>query len=630
MQTASRTSPRRSATPPSRARPLSLALIGLAALIVVFVGLLVGLRLARPGALPGTVVDEIQVGGMGDDALRRAVGGLAESRGARRVTAQRGAASASGHASELGYELDVDATVAAVLRRGRQPNPIHALADHVRAFRSTIEVPPVESVDEERVAAWAHQAAAELAAQPVEGDVTFEGTAVNRVDPQPGAEVPVEPLHERALAALTGSGERTFEVETTELPTETTVAEVDAVFAAAQRAVSGDVVLTRNDASITFTPDDIAAILRTQRDGATLALVADPDELRARVGDDEIAAVQSDPVDARFQVSGGTVGITESTDGFRFDAQAASDQLVLVATGTDSREAELAGEVIRPGLSTEDAEGLGITEQVSSFTTEYPCCQSRVTNIHRIADMMDGAVIKPGETFSVNDHIGPRTREKGFVEGGAIQAGEFVEEVGGGVSQFATTMFNAAFFGGYKFRQYKAHSYYISRYPVGREATLNYPTVDLAIENNSPHGILVKTSHTATSVTVTFYGTQWVEVSDITGERRNFRDPETRVRENPALRPGSERTVQSGRQGFDVTVVRVLRFPDGREEREEFFTRYLAEPRIIERNSSSPQPPPSPPPPSPPSPPPAPPPAAPEPPPPPAPEQPAPEPPPDG
>jgi vancomycin resistance protein YoaR len=246
----------------------------------------------------------------------------------------------------------------------------------------------------------------------------------------------------------------------------------------------------------------------------------------------------------------------------------------------------VAGEVLQPERTTTEARELEITEQVSTFTTSHDCCEPRVTNIHRIADILDGAVVAPGESIELNDFVGKRTREKGFVGGGAILRGEYIESVGGGISQFATTFFNAAYFGGYELVDYKPHSYYIPRYPVGREATINYPNVDLRIRNNSPHGLLIKTSYTSTSVTVTFYGTKWVQVDSIKGERRNYRQPDVRYIEDNSLPPGASEVVQqAGDPGFSITVTRVLRFPDGRVERQPDTTRYQAEDRIIKRNT---------------------------------------------
>jgi len=118
---------------------------------------------------------------------------------------------------------------------------------------------------------------------------------------------------------------------------------------------------------------------------------------------------------------------------------------------------------------------------------------------------------------------------------------------------------------------------------VGRESTINYPNVDVKIRNNSPYGILVDTSYTDTSITVTFCGKKWVVVESTTGEPHNYTSPQTEVRENPDLPPGAEQVIQAGGNGFDIVVTRRLRYDDGSTDTEEFFTRYLAEPRIVER-----------------------------------------------
>jgi vancomycin resistance protein YoaR len=160
----------------------------------------------------------------------------------------------------------------------------------------------------------------------------------------------------------------------------------------------------------------------------------------------------------------------------------------------------------------ERVETLGITELVSEFTTNHGCCENRVINIHRISDIVSGYVMQPGERFSVNDYVGERTTEKGFVPAGSIQQGHLKDDVGGGVSQFATTIFNAAFFAGLEFDDYQSHTIYLSRYPYGREATINYPDVDLAFINNTPYGVLIWVEYTDTSITVQMYSTKYWEV----------------------------------------------------------------------------------------------------------------------
>jgi vancomycin resistance protein YoaR len=155
------------------------------------------------------------------------------------------------------------------------------------------------------------------------------------------------------------------------------------------------------------------------------------------------------------------------------------------------------------------AEGLGVKELVGEFTTRYPAGQPRVTNIKRIAELTQGALVPPGETFSINDFIGPRTTEKGFVAAGSIQNGVFEDSIGGGISQYATTLFNAAFFAGLDYGEYQSHSIYINRYPFGREATVSFPKPDLKIVNSTPYGILVWPTATDTSITVQLYSTKY-------------------------------------------------------------------------------------------------------------------------
>ena len=142
-----------------------------------------------------------------------------------------------------------------------------------------------------------------------------------------------------------------------------------------------------------------------------------------------------------------------------------------------------------PGVrGIEWAKSLGIVEVIGEFTTNYQPNQTRNINIQRIAELTRGAVIEPGGEFSINDYVGRRTRENGFVDAGVISNGVFTTSVGGGISQYATTLFNAAFFAGLDFGDYQSHSIYISRYPYGREATVNFPNVDLEILNTTPYG----------------------------------------------------------------------------------------------------------------------------------------------
>jgi len=229
--------------------------------------------------------------------------------------------------------------------------------------------------------------------------------------------------------------------------------------------------------------------------------------------------------------------------------------------GSDSGDEESEGDeptrtiVLEPTVvgfdeGVAELESLGIIEEVSSFTTNHVCCQNRVTNIHRFADLMQGAIIRPGESFSLNGQVGRRTIEKGFVADGAINLGVLEPQVGGGISQYATTFFNASFFAGLEFLEYQSHSLYISRYPRGREATISWPRPDLEVRNNTPYGILVWNEYTPTSITVTFYSTKHLEVEAL------------------PLRQSSERQCR-----VDITP-RAITYPDGTTVEDTVFAVY--------------------------------------------------------
>ncbi len=585
--TTSRTPPDARRSPRRRGRGVvrGVAVI-VVGVLVVAAGTLIGLRLARSGALPGTTVAGVDVGGLDRGGVEERIADIARRKASEQIVAQRSSRRYTATAADLGYRMDIAATVDAVLYRGRQGNPLLAAADQVRAFSGSISVDPVESVDDDALQQWAAAAAKRLSSPPREGGLRFSGATVRTVDPQAGAAVDGDELAPRGrMLALAGTG-GTIDAVGDPLKPKTTTEDVEQALALAEQALSAPVTLRRGPASATLTPAEIATVLRDRVVGTDIELRANPQAVRAAIGEDTIAALETEAESARFEISGGSIDLIRGHNGFTYDDKTAARQLLEVATGDGSRNVKLDGTVDEAELTNAEAKDLGITEKVAAFTTYHACCESRVRNIHRIADIVDDVLIQPGETFSLNGFVGERTEAKGFVNGGAIFEGEFVEQVGGGVSQFTTTMYNAAYFGGYDIVEHKAHSYYISRYPVGREATLNYPSVDLKIRNDSPHGMVVSTSYTDESITVAIYGTKWVKVDSVTGERRNITQPETIYKENNDMRRGSSRVIQeAGSEGFDITVTRILTFPDGEVRREPVTTTYLAQPRIIERNT---------------------------------------------
>ena len=215
-----------------------------------------------------------------------------------------------------------------------------------------------------------------------------------------------------------------------------------------------------------------------------------------------LATVETPPKDAGFAIAGTSVSVVPAVNGVTVGLNRVAS---LIARGSHHVTANL--ETTPPVHTTEWAQKLHITELVASYTTEHPCCQPRVTNIHLAADTINNTIVEPGQTFSLNGALGPRTTDKGYKLAPGIGANlEFEDSVGGGVSQLSTTLFNAVFFGCYEDVTHTVHALYISRYPMGREATLNYPSIDNKFRNDSHSGVLIRTSYSGTSVTVALYG----------------------------------------------------------------------------------------------------------------------------
>ena len=197
-------------------------------------------------------------------------------------------------------------------------------------------------------------------------------------------------------------------------------------------------------------------------------------------------------------------------------------------------------------------------ERISRFTTFFDCCQPRVTNIRQIAREVNGTVVQPGETFSIDAVTGPRTSAGGYVPAPYLLEGEGqCCAVGGGVSQFGTTMFNAVFWGGLDDVEHRPHSGWISRYPLGIEATLVYSAIDVKFRNDTATPITVRTSSTSTSVTVELWGNQggW----QVTGwHARGARNPSVAVLDHGGSQAKRVSGWVVGSAPGQVTIVRRL------------------------------------------------------------------------
>ena len=544
---------------------LRLALLGGAAVGVAVLGAGAAVAGTGDGIPSGTTVRAVEIGGLSRSA---AVDELERSlEPTSPVTLLADGEELPLDPAAAGLDLDASATVDRALDVG--------FVDRVLSVvTGPPAVDPVPSVDEPRLRAALTSLAQGFDRAAREGAVRFtpEGVPVE-APPLTGRRLDVDGAVD-ALRSSYLSSRVKVPVDVT--PVETTLEDVRrARDEVAVPAVAHGITVEAGGDSFRIEPLDIAKALRLEAVDGRIPPRLDAEVLHERVSRG-LRKVGTPVVDATFDVSSGTPVVVPSKTGRSVSAPDLARAVMEVLTDEAPRRTSAPLTVAQPRVSTEVAEGLGVREVIGTFTTRHPCCRPRVENIHRIAEIVDGYVLRPGDRFDLNAVVGPRDEARGFKPAPQILDGQFVDRVGGGVSQFATTLFNAVFFSGLRDVTHTPHSYWISRYPPGREATVSFPKPDLVFENDSPHGVHIDTSYTDTSITVTFWGTKrFDEIRSVTGPRTRLRDFGTEYVQR------DDCTATDGEKGFDIVVTRVF-VDDGREvRREDFRTRYKPEPRFI-------------------------------------------------
>ena len=349
----------------------------------------------------------------------------------------------------------------------------------------------------------------------------------------------------------------------------------------ANHACAEPVIVTFEDKGWKLEPKDIVALLEFKRSDALedgdallvseessanakiwLGVLVSSDLVKEKVIPRVGADVGVEAVDAKFSVKDGTVKIVPSQNGSGVDAvQLATDLAgILVLDDEMARRVEMVTNEIEPKLTTEKAQSYGIKERISTFTTRFPSGNApRVNNIKLLAKSLNGALVAPGDLFSFNGQIGERTAAKGYQEAGAIVKGEIVQQIGGGICQVNTTLFNAALLSGVKITQRQNHSTYLSQYPLGRDATVSWGGPDFKFENNFDNYILIATSVSSGSVTVSFYGVDpGYTVSLETGPFKRT-DFNTREIKDPSLKEGKREVETKGQRGGSVLLTQTIK-----------------------------------------------------------------------
>lgn len=580
-------------------------------LFLLIVALYAIVRVGGRGEVLGSVtILDVQLGGKTAEDAALAIGDLEVRLGEMPAPVLVEGSAAQIVPAQTGFALDTDDLVEEAMAVGRSPNPLSNFFWWITSFARTTEIEPTGRLDATALDATLLPLDEELVGSPpFEGSLAVVDGQLVAEYPRPGRQIDREAA-EPALLELFLSLERDAPplAVASRQPT-LTEADIDAARAEAELMLSAPVTLTaESDTSLTFSVDDLkrSFVATLEEDPTRLELAFDVELVDAR-----LTEVRQDfeaaPVNARFEISGYEVVIRDGRNGTKLDAEETA-AILRDASVSSSRQAELPlREGAEPDVTTAALEALNIRHLVSQFTTYHDCCQGRVTNIHLIADMVDGVIVRPGETFSINGHVGPRTAEKGFVEAGTIMDGEIIDAVGGGVSQFATTFYNAVFWGGYEDVEHKPHSFYFDRYPEGIESTISWTSPDVVFRNNTNSGVLIKTEYSDTAITVKFYGfndgrilagsqsggrlsmgvvaeggAAAKKVKGDRSERYDFTDPpSTLYRANPELGVEAQRVVQRASQGWSLRVTRTITVGD-QSTSQEWFVRYVAKQEIIE------------------------------------------------
>jgi len=501
--------------------------------------------------------------------------------------------------SDIGLTVDVESAVASA-DTASDDGLIDGLMPWVRSFTSTtVDSPVVATIDADAIDnildLWEHLA---IRTPAFEGDIKVVGSTVQVEYPRAGLRIDRDAARTVVETTLV-SGDRTVqEIPLLDRPPALTAEDLDEAAATIDGMISQPAILTNAlyDATLAVTEAEIAAAVTVDfefGEPASIVIGLDPEIIKAAV-EPRLGELEQAPVEVQIDtnLTNGGVTITPPEYGQRVDVEALTPALTAAALVGGLGPLPMIADV-EPEITPEEVEAWGPLTIVSQFRTNFPSGQPRVTNIHTMAKTVDNSIVMPGETFSINEKVGRRTEAKGYVRDGAIINGEVYccdspTNVGGGVSQFGTTFFNAVFFGGYEDVEHQPHSIYFSKYPEGREATLGYPHPDVVFRNNTEAPVIIRTSRTASSVSVIFFGNNGgLKVSAERSDRRNYTEPRVIYEENPSLAPGTEKVVSRGSEGWTVTVTRVTTYPDGTVEREPFVWRYRGNAKKIQVASCS-------------------------------------------
>ena len=535
----------------------------------------------------GTTVSGVDVSGLSPKKAHERIGKGIGDQLAQPVTLTVGQGSSELVPAKSGISVDTDASVKKLT--GFTLNPL-TLAQRLGGQHTDavirVDSTALRGALEDRVDAMANGA--------VSATVTLEGTKPVITPASNGIGLDVEaslkqiggtwPLGKKTLAmaegtaipAITDEEASTF-VNGTLTPLLSSGLTVNTAAADPQSKSPG--------AAAAFSPQDTAEMLKISSEGGNLSATFDPTALRdgvvARVGQ-----VETPAQNATWKIDGSATGApgarpqyVPAAQGKVIDTAALSASLLkagTTATDAAGRTVTLPMVVAEPTVTTPQNEW-GISEAIGEFATPYNAGDApRTQNLTRGAELVNGTVVKPGEVFSLEKTLGEVDYEHGFADAGVISNGQHVDSLGGGLSQVATTVFNAGFEAGMDDTEHHAHQYYFDRYPAGREATLWTGKLDVKFTNSTSHAVLVQAWLDGEQIHVRMWSTKYYDVSITSSDRFNFRPVSTERKSGPGCEPYS-----GGNPGFDITVTRTRKHEGKALPDDVLTTQYAADNDIV-------------------------------------------------
>jgi vancomycin resistance protein YoaR len=560
--------------------------VALLLLTVVAAGVVLGLVFAgSPTTIAdGVRVDGIDVGGLSASQARDLLEGKASALSSRPVVFTAGGRRFRIRPAELGVQSDWQAAVDDAQRQGSGFAPLRGFKRiGVDVFGA--DVSPPTSVLDGALAYELDRIATVVNRPPRDASLALHGTRVAVVPAQAGLTLDRSAAATELVRELAALDRTSGAVP---LPMRITQPRVRAVALGraalqARIALSAPVRLVVGPTRFLLTPARLAPLLALPSGGTSGLRIGGPaaDAWLRRLG----ARIEKKPANATFAVDGAKVSLVPDRPGVRLDAVRAADAVLAAALRRipARRVAQLPVEAAPAKLTTAVARAMGIDGLVSTYTTDYGGVPNRIHNVQLVARLVNDKLIAPGAEFSFNKTTGERTAAKGFLVAPVIVNGEVTTGLGGGVCQVSTTVFNAAFEAGVKITDRTNHALYISHYPQGRDATVNYPDVDLRFVNDTGHWLLLRTFVGSSSLTVSLYGTPTGrKVESTTAPLVAHGKVKVKKTVDPTLKPGEQVIDDPGEPALTTSVTRDVYTANGKLLYHDiWYSSYRAAPELL-------------------------------------------------